>query len=135
MTVLDFVTDAYFIAGIISEVESPSAQQGSRAVTRLNDIMASLAEDGIDLGYNPKSSVSDTLDLPLGHVEGLKALLAVKLCSANGVPIPGSALEDAERCYNRLLGQAVSMQIERAQSNTLPCGENQHYGYDITRGY
>jgi hypothetical protein len=134
MTVLDFITDAYFIAGIISEVESPSAQQGQKAVARLNDLMASLAEDGIDLGYNPKASVADTLDLPLGAIEGLKALLAVKLCSANGVPIPGSALEDADRCRDRLLGQAVSMQIERAQSATLPCGENQRYGWDIITG-
>lgn len=134
MNALDFLTDAYFISGITSETEVPSAEQGAKGVIVLNDIMASLAEDGIDLGYAPIASTGDTISLPLGAVEGLKALTAVKLCSRYGVQIPQVAGADAERCYYRLLGQAVSLQIERAQSNTLPLGENQRSGFNILTG-
>lgn len=134
MTFLELCTDAYFMAGIISEVESPSAEQGSKAVRWMNNLMFDMEGDGIDLGWSPISSTADTITLPKEALNGLTALLAVKLCSANGVQIPGSALEDAERCRERLLGHAVSLQIERAQSNTLPLGENNTGWYDITRG-
>lgn len=134
MTFISFITDAYFIAGLISEVESPSAEQGAKAVTCMNDMMADMAESGIDLGWVPVGSTSATISLPLGHVQGLKALLAVRLCSRYGVQAPAQAVADADKGYRRLLGQAVSQQIERAQSDTLPAGNAQRFGYNILTG-
>lgn len=134
MQLITFITDAYFMAGIISETETPSAEQGAKAVTCMNDLMAELAESDVDLGWVPVGSTSATISLPLGHVNGLKALLAVHLCSRYGVDPPPQVVADAERGRNRLIGQAVSLQIQRTSDAQLPVGESQWYGYDITTG-
>lgn len=135
MQIIDLLTDAYRLSGIIAENATPSAEQGQIGVTRLNDLMATLAEDGIDLGYAPASTTTDELFPPLGYVGGIKALLAVKLFTQYmGGDVPAAIAEEADRGYQRMLGRAVSMQIERAQSNTLPAGQNQRYGYNILTG-
>lgn len=110
MTVLTFITDAYRMANIVGETETPSAEQASKAITRLNDLMASLAEDGIDLGYNPKSSTTDALELPLGMIGGLKAMLCVDLCGDIALDVPPVVAGKAEATYERLLRQAVLAQ-------------------------
>lgn len=136
MNVLELATDALRDLGVISEIDTPSAEQGQIFVRKLNELMATLAEDGIDLGYAPVSTTTDTVVLPLGHVSTIKALCAIRCAPMYaGSVVPPLIAALAESGYNRLLGQAVSMQIERAQSSTLPFGENQRYGFDITEGY
>jgi hypothetical protein len=129
MNVLEIVTDALRDINVIGETQTASAEQGSTAVRKLNEIMASLAEDGIDLGFAPVANTAATIDLPLGAVSTIKALLSVACASIYGAEIPAQVAGKAESGYNRLLGQAVSAQIERAQSSTLPYG-NAQYGVE-----
>jgi hypothetical protein len=126
MNVLEIVTDALRDINVIGETQSASAEHGSTAVRKLNELMASLAEDGIDLGFAPVANTAATIDLPLGAVSTIKALLSVACASIYGAEISAQVAGKAESGYNRLLGQAVSMQIERAQSNTLPYGNSQY---------
>jgi hypothetical protein len=133
--VLDLLTPAAKSFGLIGETDQLSAEQGATGVRKLNRMMAELAEDGIDLGYNPKANTATTLELPLGHVAGIEAMVAVRWCGDYGLPVPPAVLETARDSHNRLLGQAIRAQIERAVSSTLPAGEGQRGGYDITRGY
>jgi hypothetical protein len=134
--VLEVVTDALRDINVIGETQTASAEQGSTAVRKLNELMASLAEDGIDLGFAPVANTAATMDLPLGAVSTIKALLSVACASIYGAEIPAQVAGKAESGYNRLLGQAVSMQIERAKSDTLPYGNAQGSGWwDISRGW
>ncbi len=134
MIVLDLLTPAAKSFGLIGETDQLSAEQGSTGVRKLNRLMAELAEDGVDLGYNPKTNTADTLELPLGHIAGIEAMVAERWSGDYGLPVPPAVLETARDSRNRLLAQAIRVQIERATSNTLPAGEAQRYGYSILTG-
>lgn len=134
MNVLEVVTDALRDIGVIGETDTPSTEQGAAAVRKLNELMASLAEDGIDLGYAPVANTAATMDLPLGAVSTIKAMLSVACKSMYGAELTAEIAGKAESGYNRLLGQAVSLQIERAQSDTLPLGEMRRHDSRILTG-
>jgi hypothetical protein len=136
MLALEFVTDALRGIGVLSEIETPSAEQGSDAVRKLNELMASLAEDGIDLGFAPIADTSAAVDIPLGHVATIKMLLAVRCADLYGADVPEVVAGIASNGYNRLLARAVNEQVRSAQSNTLPVGQTNRYGrYNIITGY
>ena len=134
MIVLDILTPAARSFSLIGETATLNAEPAQTGVRKLNQLMAELAEDGIDLGWNPKANSADTVVLPLGHVAGIQAMLAVRWAGDYGLVIPPDVLETARDSRNRLLGQAVRAQIERAVSNTLPVGEGQRGGYNILTG-
>lgn len=125
MLVLDIVTGSLRAIGIIGETQDPSAEQGASAVTALNDLMASLEEDEIDLGWNPKDTTGDTAALPLGHVETIKALLAVKLASDYGVDVPAVVALNASSGYKRLLRQGIQAAMQKTRLTNLPRGNAQ----------
>ncbi len=125
MLVLAIVTDALRQIGVIGETQDPSADQGQDAVTRLNDMMATMAEDDIDLGWNPKSTTADTVVLPLGHVETIKALLAVNLAGSYGVEPPLAVTAAARTGYNRLARQALQNVMQRMR-RAIPTGDAQY---------
>lgn len=133
MTVVDFVTDVLRQLAIISEIATPSAEQGQDAVTKLNDLMASLAEDGIDFGYNPKATTAETLTLPDGHKAALKAMLGVSLCEGYGLPVPPVMGAMADAGYKRLLRQSAQATMRKGVSDA-PYGERQRYRYNILTG-
>jgi hypothetical protein len=133
MLVLDLATDTLRQLGVISEIETPSAEQGQDAVTKLNDLMASLAEDGIDLGYNPKATTADSIVLPAGHVATIKAMLGVALAESYGLPPPPVMSAFAEGGYKRLLRNALHEQMHAGKSDA-PRGENNPYTQNILTG-
>lgn len=111
MTALDLITDALRDIGVISEIETPSAEQGAAGVRKLNELMASLAEDGIDLGFAPISATTDTVVIPDGHMSAIKALLAVKCAPMYaGSEVPPLMTAFADAGYNRLLKQALILE-------------------------
>lgn len=130
MIVLDIVTGSLRQIGIIGETKTPSAEQGADAVTRLNDLMASMEEDEIYLGWNPKSTTADTVVLPLGHVETIKALLAVILAGSYGVEPPAITVVNANQGYKRLLRGAIQDAMTEAQTDA-PYGDAQILPFNI----
>lgn len=134
MLILEVVTDALRNIGVLGVTDTPDAEQGADGVRKLNELMASMAEDGIDLGYAQSSSTADAIVLPLGHVSTIKALLSLRMAPIYGADIPLAVADSASAGYSRLLGQAVSLQIEAARSNTLPRGQNQSYAPRILTG-
>jgi hypothetical protein len=134
MTVVDFVTDVLRQLAIISEIATPSAEQGQDAVTKLNDLMADLAEDGIERGYNPKATSAETLVLPDGDKAGIKAMLGVRICEGYGMPVLPVMAAMANAWYNRALRNSLH-QTMRAAVSDAPIGEHNGSTYDIERGY
>jgi hypothetical protein len=108
MTVNDFITDVLRQLTVISEIDTPSAEQGQDAVTKLNELMASLAEDEIKLGYNPKATTAEDIVLPDGQVSTIKAMLGVRLAEGYGLPVPQIMAAFAESGYKRLLRQSLN---------------------------
>jgi hypothetical protein len=134
MLVLELVTDALRDIGVLAEIDTPSAEQGADAVRKLNELMAALAEDGVDLGYAPIADTASTVEIPLGHVGAIKAMLGMACAPLYGADVPASVAYVADRGRVRLLGLAFSLAVERAQSDTLPSGNGQSGRYDILNG-
>lgn len=133
MLVIDFITDPLRQLGIISEIATPSAEQGADALTKLNDMMASLLEDGIDLGYNPKATTAETIALTPGDVMGARAMLGLAVCEGYGMqPLPIMAAM-ADGWYKRKLRQALYATM-REKVTDAPSGENDCYRYNILTG-
>jgi hypothetical protein len=133
MLVLDLVTQSLRDIAVISEIETPSAEQGQDAVTKLNQLMASLAEDDINFGWNPKSTTADPLVLPDGHHETIQALLSVRLCNGYGLPVPEVVGSVASEGYKRLLRRAVSNTMVTSCTDA-PKGENNGRYWNIVTG-
>jgi hypothetical protein len=130
MLVLELATYALRQIGIIGETHDASAEQGQDAVTRLNDMMASLLEDDIDLGWNPKSTTADTVVLPLGEVDTIKSLLAVKLAGSYGVDAPPATVLAADSGYKRLLRKGLQ-QVMKPTRSAIPRGDAQYVNHRI----
>lgn len=130
MTVVDFITDVLRQLAIISEIETPSAEQGQDAVTKLNDLMASLERDGITFGFNPKATSAEDIVLPDGDRSTIKAMLGVLLCEGYGLPAPPIMSGLAKAGYDRLLREAVHASMRRVV-NDAPKGERNRYVFNI----
>jgi hypothetical protein len=134
MTTLQYVSDALKILGVISETETPSAEQGADAVVALNDMMMFYLELGYDIGYNPQTGTSDSFTPPAGEREAIKYLLAARLVNQYpSNPMPSTAgiiASEADARWRRkaLLGQIVSI------APAVPLGEGYGSTYDITTG-
>lgn len=136
MLVLELATDALRLCGVIGETQTPSAEQGQSAVTRLNDLMFQWEEKGVDLGWNTKATTADTVVLPLGHVKGIKAQLAELLASDYGVldSLPQIVLRDAEDSRTMLQRQALQIAFGRPNLRAMPLGETGGGLFDINSG-
>jgi hypothetical protein len=133
MTVVDFVTDVLRQLAIISEIETPSAEQGQDAVTKLNELMASLELDGIKFGYNPKATTAENIVLPDGHKSAVKAMLGTMLCEGYGLPVPPLMSGMAKAGYDRMLRESLHQTMRESVSDS-PSGENSRSRYNIETG-
>lgn len=130
MLVVDLITDVLRQLVVISEIETPSAEQGQDAVTKLNDLMADLAEDGISRGFNPKATSAEDLALPDGDKAGIKAMLGVRICEGYGLPVPPVMGAMAEAWYRRALRNALHISMRKGCTDA-PSGEQQSYRWNI----
>jgi hypothetical protein len=135
MLALEIVTDALRNIGVISEIETPSAEQGADGVRKLNELMASLAEDGIDLGWVPIDDTGDTVVFPAGEVRSIKALLSANLAPIYGAEIPSPVAAVAGSGYSRMLRNALILSQNAASLSTIHHGSGSVSNYDIERGY
>lgn len=135
MLALEIVTDALRNIGVIAETETPSAEQGSDGVRKLNELMASLAEDGVDVGFAPISDTSDTVVIPLGDVRTIKALLAINMAPIYGAEIPEVVASIATSGYSRMLRNALLLAQHPVDLCTVSSGTGSSYEYDVERGY
>ncbi len=135
MLALEIVTDALRYIGVISETETPSAEQGADGVRKLNELMASLEEDGRDFGYAQIADTADTVVCPLGEVRTIKALLAVNMSPIYGAAIPEVVANVAGTGYQRMLRNALLLAQMPAELATASHGAGAQYTYDIERGY
>lgn len=91
MLVSELVTRAARIAGKAGQGSALSAEDMSWGVDQFNDLMHSLALDGMDMGHTTQVS-TDTLLIDEAYVKGVKYLLAVEMSIEGGSELmPGAA--------------------------------------------
>lgn len=75
----DVVRDALQLLNIITEIDSPSAEQGQHGLRVLNDMMAHWLERGLDVEYVPSEDLTAEIDVERSALRAIKYGLAVEL--------------------------------------------------------
>lgn len=127
-------TAALRMLGVIDANETASIEDANLALTELNDLMESLAADGIDLGYPPQDDLSD--DFPLdGRTEAqIKPILAMVLTPYYPTARPIDALPQRyDAAINQLTRQSILDNMEESRA-AIPLGSGFTHAYDFDAG-
>lgn len=134
ITNADVIGDSLRELNVISEIQTPSAEQYAHALRKLNQFMARWLEDGIDLGYFPQTSPSDVCPIPEYAEEGVIATLATKIASNYGATVSVELATSAVQGYDTILRRAMLSKLPTGQMLNRPCGEGDSYPGNILLG-
>lgn len=127
MTGNELITPALRSIGVLQETESASAEQAATALVTLNDLMAGLQGEGVDLGYAPQSDPSVDIGLNIEDRQAVKAILAVMLCPDYERQPHPVIVALASEGRNTLLRNSI-LRNKVSTPQTLPRGDGQGYG-------
>lgn len=127
-TVLDICTDAARIINLISATEQLSAEQGQMALVALNDLMADMYEDGINLGWFPQSALTNTAPLQATDVRCVKLVFAKELALREGLTttLPRELVEEIEEAGEKLAKRTAT--YFEADMSGLPVPQGAYWG-------
>jgi hypothetical protein len=132
---LDVITDAYRMGNVIPMTQAPGSELGQAALRHLNDMLATWASDGIDLGWFPQTELADDAPVDDGVIAALKANLALILVGIAGLEPPTWVVRQATKTYDSLLRVAVVDRLEPADMSNMPLGDGAASGFDIDSGW
>jgi hypothetical protein len=127
-TVIQLLTDALRLVNIINSNQSPSAEQGIQALHVLNEMMADVQADGLQMGWYPIADADIATEAPISDedIRSVKWCLGLELCPYFGIePLPQHQT-NAQDAYTRLAKRKV-LYLETDVS-MLPQGET-GYGW------
>jgi hypothetical protein len=121
-TVLELVTSAYRLAGIIGDTEQPSAEQGVTGLWRLNNLMADWAADGVNLGWYRQTNLANTAPLQEGDLRGVEYCLAGELAGYFGISLSPETLAQIDSTYAKLVKRTRPYQEANLSELPRPSG-------------
>lgn len=130
MTGNELITPALRSIGVLQETESASADQAATALVTLNDMMAGLQGEGVDLGYAPQSDPTVDIGLNIEDRQAVKALLAIMLCPEYERSPHPILVALATEGRNTLLRNSI-LRNPVTPAQTLPRGDAQVYGESL----
>lgn len=103
-TVIDILTDVLRDLNVIDENESPSAEQGVKALNKLNEMLADAQADGIRLGWYPIPYADVGTNAPLRDedIRAVQFCLALELCPSFGIEPLQQLKDNAADAYAKL---------------------------------
>jgi hypothetical protein len=103
VTVQALISDALLEIGVIRENQSPSPEQLSTSLRRLNQMLADWEEDGIELGYYPQTTYTSEVPIPESAERGVMLNFALELAGSFGAAdVRPATLKAAAQSYARL---------------------------------
>ena len=126
-TNVSLITDALRLLGVISEVETPSAEQGSHALTRLNRMIEAWREVDIDVGWFEQSSTAASVPVPKWAERGIVSMLAQDLHAF----YPSSQLapwvmDDQRNGFGTIRRKAMLENLRASDMRHMPMGEGRY---------
>lgn len=134
ITNADLIADALRELNVISEIQTPSAEQYAHALRKLNQMLAKWLEDGIEFGFYPQSSASDTCPIPDYAETGVTLALAIACASNYGATVSQELGATAASAYETILRTSINARLPVGRMLNRPCGEGDGYFRDITLG-
>lgn len=100
----------------------------------MNNFMADLSADGVDLGYTEVSDLGDEVTVPTGALRGLIACMAIEVAPDYNGKISQGLIKAADEGMERMrkLGQTM---VASAYPATLPRGTGSAYWPDLDHFY
>jgi len=132
-TNVQLIGDALREINVLSEAESPSAEQGAHALRRLNQMLEKWTEDGVELGYYAQTSTTDTLPVPAWAELAVMSNLALRLASVYGATVSAELALQADQALTTVLRKSQWERLGNSNMNHLPIGDGHLRGgrYDI----
>lgn len=94
-TMRDIVRGAALRQRIADAIDGLDANDATRILQALNDMMGSWKKQGVDIGWSAALTLSDTFPLTIEHEAGVKAMLAVRISDDYAKTISGQLARDA----------------------------------------
>jgi hypothetical protein len=132
------VTNAKLIEGalrdisVLGETDTASAEQGAIGLERLNQLMASLAAEDIEIGYfaQTTSALTDACPIPAWAERGIRSRLARELLTAYpGGSLSEAMLDDEQNGFSTIRRICVQQRLRPLDYSALGAGSGR---YDIT---
>lgn len=131
---LDIIQDALRDLGIISEVQTPSAEQGSHGLRELNKLAAELEGQDIPLQWFVQTSTSDTFPVAAEYENAIAALLAARLAPNYGATVSPELAAKIVAGNDHLTRVAVKAALKPYQGENMPCGAGDYPYFNINTG-
>lgn len=134
LTNADLIADALRELTVISEIQTPSAEQGAHALRKQNQMLAKWKEDGLDLGYFPQTLTSDVCPIPDYAELSVTLSLAIAMASNYGATVSMELAANAMSAYDTICRTAVTASLPVGRMLNRPCGEGDSYPGNILTG-
>lgn len=126
-TNLQIIEDSLRDIGVISEIESASAEQGEFSLRRLNLVMEAWKEDDVDIGWFSQTSTADTVPIPDWAELAVVSALAVAIAPKFGASVSPELAFIVDTSVNALKRKVLSEKLTGASMSHLPVGAGKFY--------
>ena len=133
-TNLDLITDALLELGVINESETPSAEQGQHALSKLNRMLEEWEElRGIRLGWCEQTDISNTAPLPPYAERGVTLRLAIALAPSYGgaASVTPALVTEADESYRLISLKSAIKNMKPLSTSNMPQSEMPGGTYNI----
>ena len=134
ITNADLIADAMRELNVISEIQTPSAEQYAHALRKLNQMMAKWLEDGIEIGFYPQSSASDVCPIPDYAENGVTLALAISCASNYGATVSPELGATAATAFDTILRTSINARLPVGRMLNRPCGPADGPIFNIVTG-
>lgn len=127
INVIDLLTDSLRLINVIDLYESPSAEDGIKALHVLNEMIADAQADGIRLPWHAIADADIATVAPLddADIRAVKNCLALELCPYFGLEPTEQQRSNASDAYQKLTKRYV--QFFEADLSMLPLAEANYW--------
>lgn len=132
ITNADLIADSLRELNVISEIQTPSAEQYAHALRKLNQMLAKWLEDGIEFGFYPQTLASDTCPIPDYAETGVTLALAISCASNYGATVSQELGATAASAYDTILRTAMNARLPVGRMLNRPAATGDRTFWDIT---
>ncbi len=130
-TNLTVIEDALGDIGVISEIDSASAEQGSFCLRRLNQMMEVWKEDGVDIGWFAQTSTTATIPIPDWAEIGVTAALSIAVAPRFGATVSQELIAIADVSAGMILRKSLAENLTGLDMDHLPMGAGNVHRHNI----
>lgn len=122
-TNLQIITDALRGIGVISEIQTPSSEQGAAALRTLNQMMEQWeVAEGIKLGWFNQTSTTATIPVPSWAEMAVMSSLGLRLAPIYGASVSPEFGAVGSDAYQALLRVVTNANLQPVDMSHLPLG-------------